>query len=327
MDCSARESLARKIPFRYPREVVQLSHEGILAKIAVELAQALHLRALHGTRGSATAKRLTEGPGWTVSDVICTSGPQDRPFEERHSGFSIAIVVCGTFQYQGAISSGRARELMTPGSLLLGNAGHAFECGHEHGEGDRCVSFAYSSELFERVAADAGLKGQLAFRTLRIPPLSAFSALAAKAQAGLAGSDINWEELSLQVAARALQVGNDAAQKHRVADFAAEARVTKTVRSIQRRTDESCSLSSLAGEAGLSPYHFLRVFERLTGVTPHQYVLRARLREAAFRLASTRSRILDIALDSGFGDVSNFNRAFRAEFGFSPRRFRQDHEA
>jgi AraC family transcriptional regulator len=48
------------------------------------------------------------------------------------------------------------------------------------------------------------------------------------------------------------------------------------------------------------------------------------LREAAIRLVSADShaRILDIALDSGFGDVSNFNRAFRAEFGATPRVYR-----
>jgi len=57
-------------------------------------------------------------------------------------------------------------------------------------------------------------------------------------------------------------------------------------------------------------------------VTPHQYVLRARLREAAMRLAVEHARVIDIALDCGFGDVSNFNRAFRAEFGVSPRVYR-----
>jgi AraC family transcriptional regulator len=69
-------------------------------------------------------------------------------------------------------------------------------------------------------------------------------------------------------------------------------------------------------------YHFLRTFERLTGVTPHQYLVRARLREAAIRLSAGPDRILDIALDCGFGDVSNFNRAFRAEFGVNPRAYR-----
>jgi AraC-like DNA-binding protein len=48
-----------------------------------------------------------------------------------------------------------------------------------------------------------------------------------------------------------------------------------------------------------------------------------RLRRAAVRIASERAKILDIALDCGFGDVSNFNRAFRAEFGVSPRIYRR----
>jgi AraC-like DNA-binding protein len=97
------------------------------------------------------------------------------------------------------------------------------------------------------------------------------------------------------------------------------------VRAVERHPDAGLTLARLARESGLSPYHFLRTFERLTGLTPHQYVLRARLREAAIRLAVTekRARILDIALDSGFGDVSNFNRSFRAEFGVSPRAYRQ----
>src|SRR5208283_799598 len=60
--------------------------------------------------------------------------------------------------------------------------------------------------------------------------------------------------------------------------------------------------------------------QRLFG---HQYVLRARLREAAVRLAAQPNKVLDIALDCGFGDVSNFNRAFRAEFGVSPRVYRR----
>jgi AraC family transcriptional regulator len=100
------------------------------------------------------------------------------------------------------------------------------------------------------------------------------------------------------------------------------ARVTRTVRMIERHPDTRLTLGSLAREAGLSRYHFLRTFERLTGVTPHKYVLRARLREAAMRLAAEPARVLDIAFDSGFGDVSNFNHAFRAEFGVSPRVYR-----
>jgi AraC-like DNA-binding protein len=68
---------------------------------------------------------------------------------------------------------------------------------------------------------------------------------------------------------------------------------------------------------------FLRTFKRVTGVTPHQWVLRARLRDAARRLADTRAPVTEIALDVGFEDLSNFIRTFRAEFGVSPSRFRR----
>src|SRR5439155_17545558 len=75
----------------------------------------------------------------------------------------------------------------------------------------------------------------------------------------------------------------------------AVARVKRMVRAIERRPSARLSLGSLARDAGLSPYHFLRTFQRVTGVTPHQFVLRARLREAALRLVAERAKIIDIA--------------------------------
>ena len=98
--------------------------------------------------------------------------------------------------------------------------------------------------------------------------------------------------------------------------------MTRAVRIIDRHPSTDLTLEGLAREAGLSRYHFLRTFEHITGVTPHQYVRRARLREAATRLISETAAVLDVALDCGFGDVSNFNRAFRTEFGMNPRAYR-----
>jgi AraC-like DNA-binding protein len=92
---------------------------------------------------------------------------------------------------------------------------------------------------------------------------------------------------------------------------------------IERDLYGPLTLDRLADESRLSPFHFLRTFEKITGLTPHRYILRARLRAAAAQLEHESRRVLDIALDCGFGDVSNFNRAFRAEFGVSPRVYRR----
>jgi AraC family transcriptional regulator len=252
-----------------------------------------------------------------VADVVCTAGPWDRPFEERHSQFSIAVVAAGSFQYR----STKGRALMTPGSILLGEAGQCFECGHEHGAGDRCLAFRFAPEYFERIAADAG--GRPGFRVPRLPPLRATSAMIARSCAGLAGAPICWEETALDVAACAVQVSHGLAPNENNAPPSALARVTSVIRRIERDLTGELDLADLAREARLSPYHFLRTFRSLTGVTPHQFILRRRLREAALRLASEQARVLDIALDCGFGDVSNFNHAFRAEFGINPRDYRK----
>jgi AraC family transcriptional regulator len=292
-----------------------------LAKIAVELQRALERRRVQGNPGRTMPRIVARGDGWTVADVMCTCGPHDRPFEEQHTHYSVAVVVAGSFQYR----SESGCSMMTPGSLMLGNRGQCYECGHEHGAGDRCVSFSYAPEYFERVVADAHLSGQpIAFRVLRLPPLRPLAALVAHAGAGLIDpAGVPWEELGVSLAVRAMTLAAGASSDPKGVTPNGEARVTRIVRMIDRHPNAPLTLGSMAQDAGLSPYHFLRTFEQVAGVTPHQYVLRARLREAAVRLVAEPGKVLDVALDCGFGDVSNFNRAFRTEFGVSPRTYRR----
>jgi AraC family transcriptional regulator len=291
-----------------------------LAKIAVGLEQALARRNESGTPGETTPRVIAEGDGWTVAEVVCTCGPQDRPYEERHVRDAIAIVQAGSFEYR----SPAGRAVLTAGSLMLGSHGHSFECAHRHGEGDRCLSFWYAPDYFERLAADAGARGS--DRRLKVPSVPALrplSPLLARANAGVRRAvDTPWEELAATLAARTVALASGVPPRSAM-PLNAEARLARAIRMIDRRPDASHSLGRLATEAGLSPYHFLRSFKSLVGITPHQYVLRARLREAAARLAAGASKVLDIALDCGFGDVSNFNRTFRVEFGESPLAWRK----
>src|SRR6266571_991763 len=163
----------------------------VLGKIAADLDQALARREASGAPGRTTGRLVAGGNGWSVEDVLCTCGPGDRPFEERHTAMSIGVVVCGTFQYRSPLG----RDLMTPGSFLLGNAGQCFECGHEHAAGDRCVALRYAPDYFDRLAADAGApSGERRFRASRLPPVRALSGLVARAAAGVVGSiDVSWE--------------------------------------------------------------------------------------------------------------------------------------
>jgi AraC-like DNA-binding protein len=92
---------------------------------------------------------------------------------------------------------------------------------------------------------------------------------------------------------------------------------------IDANSHREIDLEDAAAQAGISPFHFLRLFADVLGVTPHQYLVRSRLRHAARRLADDDSPITNIAYDVGFGDLSNFVRTFHRAAGASPLRFRQ----
>jgi len=282
-----------------------------LAKVALDLEHAITRRHVEGTPGDTSSRVLAGGEGWSVSGVICTSGRRDRAFEDQHTAVSVSVVVAGTFQYR----SRYGRELLSPGSLLLGNEGYAYECAHEHGTGDRCVAFFYTPEYLERLGMHRRFEGS------RVPPLRPLAPLVARASAGLAGADVPWEALSAQLISETLANAGTAAERDDPTP-AAVWRVTRSIRMIENEPDADLALDVLAERAGLSPFHFLRIFERLTGTTPHQYVLRMRLREAATRLATEPGNILEIALDCGFHEASHFTRAFRTEFGVSPKAWR-----
>ena len=267
------------------------------------------------------AKRtLAAGDGWSVHEVVCRAGPRDRPFEERHDGFSISAVVEGSFTYRSEAGSG----LLYPGALLLGNDGWCFECGHTHGIGDRCVSLNVREDLFGEIAAAAASTSRYRFAAPSLPPSpKALPVVTIMEALSLSGSSLRRDELALSLTERVIgamggQRGSQTAPTGREAR-----RVVEAIRLVESGAAQPVQLKQMAASAGMSKYHFVRVFRRLTGMTPYQYLLSARMRRAALALASSRRPVLAIALDSGFGDLSTFNHRFRAAFGLTPTQYRE----
>jgi AraC family transcriptional regulator len=218
---------------------------------------------------------------------------------------------------------------MAPGALMLGNCGSAYECSHQHGEGDRCLSFQFQPDLFERIARDVGAKRAFLDHQ-HLPPLRELAPLTARASLAAIspayGSGANtlglMEEIALDLAGRVISIASDTVQRVRTEEVRNAGRIAHVLRRMDASSDQIGSIADLAREAGLSPFHFLRAFKRATGITPHQWLLRTRLRKAVERLVTCRDPITEIALDVGFDDLSNFIRSFRAEFGVSPREYR-----
>jgi AraC-like DNA-binding protein len=279
----------------------------------------------HMTQGAKSAdeglakRTLATGDGWSVREVVCNAGPSDRPFEERHEGFSVSAVIDGSFTYR----SDAGRGLLYPGALLLGNSGSCFECGHAHGVGDRCISLNVRDDLFGEIAAAAASTSRFRFSAPSLPPSpKALPVVALMEALSLRAPALRREELVLGLIERVVAATADQ-KRIAAAPAALEARrVVEAIRLVESDAARPVRLQDLAASAGMSKYHFLRVFRRLTGMTPYQYLLSARMRRAALDLASSRRPVLAIALDSGFGDLSTFNHRFRATFGATPTQYR-----
>lgn len=93
---------------------------------------------------------------------------------------------------------------------------------------------------------------------------------------------------------------------------------------IEKHLCENISFADVAKASLFSPWHARRLFLEFTGVTPSEYIRKLRLKQSALKLRDEDVNILDVALDSGFGSVDGYQRAFRKEFGCNPSAYAAD---
>lgn len=259
---------------------------------------------------------LCQSQTMSVRCYRCTAAAGDTPATEQFFSHSISYVRKGSF---GCHSRGRHFEFV-PGALFIGHQGDEYCCTHAHHRGgDECLSFQLAPAFVAQIGADAKI-----WRQTGIPPLAELMVLGELACAVKEGrSDVGIDEVGLVLAQRFVDVVAGRSQAKRSASSLQRRRAIEAALWIDANAHDALHLDAMAHEAGLSPFHFLRLFAQVLGVTPHQYLVRSRLRHATHLLADDGRTVTEVALDAGFSDLSNFVRTFHRAAGMSPGSFRR----
>ena len=260
---------------------------------------------------------MAEGEGWRAEEVTCRCGPGDPGFEEQHAGTAVAAVLSGLFTYRAV----QGRAVLAPGAVLLGDDGSCFECGHEHGAGDVCLSLHFTPAFTDELLSGFRRGARARFQRPGLPPLERLAPLLTQARRLARAPDpLLAETLALGLGAAAFGLDQDA--EPAPASLGQEARAARAARIIAERFTEPLTIAGLAAEVGLSRRKFATAFRRALGVSPYNYILSRRREAAAELLRNGSGSVLEIALDAGFGDLSEFTRRFRARFGRPPAAWR-----
>jgi AraC-like DNA-binding protein len=100
-------------------------------------------------------------------------------------------------------------------------------------------------------------------------------------------------------------------------------RIRRSVELMHTQLDQDLTLKALAGASYLSPFHFARLFKKLTGLSPHNYLASIRATRAQLLLAETDLSVTEIGARVGYLSGSHFTKAFRIATGATPREFRK----
>jgi AraC family transcriptional regulator len=141
--------------------------------------------------------------------------------------------------------------------------------------------------------------------------------------AGCPTGKLYGESLSLALAAHVAGRYSTASIESAPRDGLAHSVLTRVLDYIGANLGRDLKINALAAVANMSPHHFSLRFKRSVGVAPHQWVLRARVREAERLLRAQSMSVAEVALALGFASQTHFTDVFRRVTGTTPRNYRR----
>jgi AraC family transcriptional regulator len=246
--------------------------------------------------------------------------------ESVRPDYALLVLLSGELDYQAGSNSGRLRTdeavLLEP-STPLKAAGQNTEFVFLTLSPSFVLDFAIRMRLI-------GPAGNIGFPQPLVQVDSRLSTLATSFAAELSTEDAG-REIVLQAGIEQLVVHllrrfsnmrrSDELELSRVGLI--DRRIRRAVELMHTQMDRDLSLKEIAAASYLSPFHFSRLFKKLTGASPHSYLATLRTRRAQLLLAETDLSITEISSRVGYATSSHFTKAFRQTTGLTPRAFRK----
>lgn len=242
------------------------------------------------------------------------AGDEDQPYEEISTSFVASFVEDGVFD----LAAGAGAWRVNAGDVMLQRPGMRFRASFEGGGfNDTCLTIVYHAAEEDRF--DEGRSWERANRTIlragdRLRYLQWLLARAIKDAAPMLA-----EHCATEIFQAIPEDQPAPAVSGRKFGWYAE-RVRYACERIEREFPDNLTASDLARSAGMSMFHFSRVFAELTGMPPHRHLLKTRLRAAARMLRDGRS-VTETCYAAGFNNLSHFTRSFARAHGRPPSRF------
>lgn len=244
---------------------------------------------------------------------------------EAHSDYLLLVQLDGAMQ---VVAEGAKTEIVTGAALVLNPGQSASGAGK--------VSAYLSVGLSSTLLFDCALRSRLVTSGARIelrgPVISESERLnqlagniAAELEHAEAGQELVLAAMVEQIAIHLLRHHANVQRSDEMELSRAglvDRRIRRAVELMHLKLAEDLSLDEISAAAYLSPFHFARLFKKITGSAPHAYLAALRANRAQVLLADTDLSITEIASRVGYSSSSHFTKAFRTATGLTPRAFR-----
>ncbi|WP_031482333.1 AraC family transcriptional regulator [Maridesulfovibrio frigidus] len=238
-----------------------------------------------------------------------------------HEGYAVGFIESGAmkFKYRGSnlIAPKGSINLVVPGEV---HDGHSAD---DEGWGYRM--FYLSPELLMSAARELSAKHPVQPHFSKgVLDDSIFAQAIYDTHMSLGNSDVsNLEKETLLLRMLVNWIIRHGEDRLRCPDVGSEHRAVGLAREFMLdQHAEDVRLDDLAKLVDLSPFHFVRVFEKQLGITPHAFLMQARVNHSK-KLITSSKRLADIAAECGFSDQSHLTRQFRRQFGITPGKYRK----